>query len=59
LTNPARTKQPRERSSPTKCGKNIVVARWANDQRTKAAGSGGSFLMDQSWPMYAGRGLRN
>jgi hypothetical protein len=46
LTNPARTKQPRERSSPTKCGKNIVVARWANDQRTRVVESGESFVMN-------------
>jgi hypothetical protein len=27
-------------ASPTKCGKNIVVACWANDRQTKVAGSG-------------------
>jgi hypothetical protein len=31
---------PEYRASPMKCGKNIVVACWANDRQTKAAGSG-------------------
>jgi hypothetical protein len=30
----------REQASLTKCGKNIVVACWANDRQTRAAGSG-------------------
>ena len=30
----------RKQASPTKCGKNIVVACWANDRQTKAVGSG-------------------
>jgi hypothetical protein len=32
-------------TSPTKCGKNIVVAFWANNRRSRAAGSGASLVL--------------